>query len=294
MEVYMKKYYHILISGVLASCILLFAVVASANITLINGEWSTTFNCTDWEWPPGDIDSGCDGILAGVGSTYTVEVTSAANNPSGDGGKGLAWKVGNGDIVHTSPTSAGLWLEWTGSTHFWIRWYVRFPPGLSIGYNGPNIYGWKPLYIYNNSSRTQSFYVNANYNGVGFDLSWHMGTVNATTGFSDAIGSTTSDGSWVAVEMEFDVPNSTWRYWLYPNNVDNSDPEFSSTNISYPMSSVGVILFPANIRSSGISGALATLYFDDIAISENGRIGPIGSGNTPMPPKGLRIVYPGE
>jgi hypothetical protein len=288
----MKKFYRFLISGALASCFLLFAVAASANITLTNGKWSTTFNCSDWTYPPDSPSTGCDGLDRGTDSlTYSSQITSSANNPSGGGGEGFAWKVGNGNVTTTSTTSSNLGIAWSGSSHFWIRWYVRIPAGLSIGYGGPNIYGWKVLYLWN-AAKSQSVYIDANYNGVGMSMYDRSNRINGPYGVSDAIGSTTSDGSWIAIEMEFDIPNHTWRYWFYKNNVDDPTPKFQSSSVNYPISSIGYINFPSNIRSSQISNAPVAIDFDDIAISENGRIGPIGSGGikTPAAPKSLRIM----
>lgn len=296
----MKKYYHILISGALASCILLFATVAIANITLTNGEWSSTFDCADFSYTYGDpvVDSNCDGwgqIYSGANVGYYLKIESAANNPNGGGDKGMSWQIGNGSVTEVSPMSAHFALAWSGSTHFWIRWYIYIPAGLSIGYGDPNLYGWKVMYLWDGAT---SFIVNANYRQNGISISNHSTTWpsfdTGNDGFSDAYGSTTSPGEWMPVEMEFDVTNGIFRYWFYPDNIDNSTPAYTLTNISYQFAKVSQIEFPSNIRSSGISSPPSTFYFDDIAISENGRIGPIGSGNAPLPPKRLRIVYSGE
>jgi hypothetical protein len=291
----MKKFSRFLVLCALASCIFLFATTAFADITLVDGKWSTTFNCPDWIYPLASADPGCDGLSRDLDGSvgYVSKIISTANNPTGGGGKGFAWQVGNGNVSSTSPTSTNLAIKWSGSTRFWVRWYVRIPPGLSIGYNDPNIQGWKVLYIWD-PTRNTSMYINANYNGVGMTIYDRVARIDGGYGFSDAIGSTTANGSWVAVEMEFDIPNRTWRYWFYKNNVDDPTPKFQSSSVNFPMSSIGYLSFPDNIRSSQISGAPATLYFDDIAISVKGRMGPVGSaaagGDLPASPGALRIV----
>jgi len=265
--------------------ILFFAGDADA-ITLSNGKWSTTFNCNDWARPSDGPDTGCDGISRDLdgASGYVSSITSAANYPGGAGGKGFSWQIGNGPgDSATSPTSANLALSWGGSNHVWIRWYVRIPQGLDISYGSRCIQGWKVLYVWSPSRNAdQSLYIDANYQGVGMTLYDRTSRANGQYGFSDAIGSNTSDGSWVAVEMEFDIPNRTWRYWFYEDNVDSPTPKFQSSSINYPMSSIGFISIPDNIRSSACPNVPQSLYFDDITISTTGRIGPAsGSGGTP-------------
>src|SRR3989339_1367829 len=265
--------------------ILFFAGDADA-ITLSNGKWSTTFNCNDWARPSDGPDTGCDGISRDLdgASGYVSSITSAANYPGGAGGKGFSWQIGNGPgDSATSPTSANLALSWGGSNHVWIRWYVRIPQGLDTSYGSRCIQGWKVLYVWSPSRNAdQSLYIDANYQGVGMTLYDRTSRANGQYGFSDAIGSNTSDGSWVAVEMEFDIPNRTWRYWFYEDNVDSPTPKFQSSSINYPMSSIGFISIPDNIRSSACPNVPQSLYFDDITISTTGRIGPAsGSGGTP-------------
>ncbi len=265
-----------LIPLLLASAGFLAAPPAAADVPLVGGEWSTTFECDDWTYPPDAADTACDGLTRSVDSlAYSSRITADANRADGDGGKGFSWLVGNGDVETTSPTSSNLAIVWEGSEHFWLRWYVRFPQGLSIGIHGPNIYGWKVLYLFDPAG-DESVYINANYWEGGMDMWDRTNHVVGQYGYSDAIGSETADGSWVAVEMEFDIPNSTWRYWFYVDGEDDPVPKFESTSVSYRMSEIGRINFPSNIRSSGIANAPVSIDFDDLALSVNGRIGPVG------------------
>jgi hypothetical protein len=282
-----KKYYTMFFVTAFASCILLLAGSAHAGITLANGYWSTTFNCADWTYYPGDNpNTGCDGLTRAVdgNSGYYIRINSADNNPNGGGGKGLGWQVGNGSGTSTSPTGSNIEMAWGGSTHFWIRWYVSLPSGMPI--SNATLKDWKVVYVYDaGGNGSSSFYIDT----VGSDVISLYDRTNRSTGtygFDDIYGST-SNGSWVAIEMEFDIPNHTWRYWVYKNNVDDSTPKYVSTSVSYRMSSIGLIKFPENLKSSGIPNSPVRFRFDDIAISTKGRIGPVGapgSGNDTLSP----------
>jgi len=254
---------------------------AQADIVFTNGLWTTTFNCAEQTWPPGDV-SNCDGIVKALDGAYASSITSAANFSGGAGGRGFLWKIGTDGSP--SPIGSNLAFTWSGANHLWIRWYVRIPPGLSIGYEGPNIYGWKVLYLYN-AAWNSSFYVNANYNGGGMSLYDGVSTRhNRTYGISDALGTTTSNGAWVGIEMEFDLQNGIWRYWIYaPGAPDHETPDGSATGVNYPIALIQHIRFPENITSAGISGAPVDLYLDDVAINLNGRNGPLGASPTPTP-----------
>jgi len=256
--------------------ILFFAGNADA-ITLSNGKWSTTFNCNDWAYPPDSPIPGCDGIERSIdgNSGYILGINSSANNPSGAGGKGLSWQVGNGSGQSTSPASANIGLSWSGSNNVWIRWYVSLPSGMPI--QSCTLSMWKLLYVYG-SSLSDSFYVDTEgYNVIS--LYDRVKRSTGSYGFDDIYGAS-SNGSWAAIEMHFDIPNSVWEYWVYENNTDNATAKYRATNVQYPMSSIGYIKFPENIKSSCIPGAPVTFKFDDITISTTGRIGPVSGGGT--------------
>jgi hypothetical protein len=254
---------------------------AVADITLTDGEWSTTFDCGEQSYFPGS-GINCDGIANGLVENteedLPVVITADANYASGGGGGGLWWRIQNGSVSSTSPASAETLIGMASQTHFWLRWYIKIEEGLTITKSsGSNIYGWKTFYLWD-SYGSNSAFVNMNYDGYGFDISNHTTTIYSEYGISDALDSSTSSGEWFAIEMEFDVPNSTWRYWIYTNNEDHSDPDGEVTNISYQFASIGDIMFPSNIRSSNIGDdGIGDIYFDDIAISTNGRIGPVSS-----------------
>ena len=127
----------------------------------------------------------------------------------------------------------------------------------------------------------------ANYQSQGISLYDRPDRHDGSYGFSDAIGSSTADGSWVEIEMEFDIPNSTFRYWFYADGVDSSTAKMTSTSVGYPLSSIDQINFPDNTQFSGFSPVPQAIYFDDIAISENGRIGPVSGGSVTPNIKGI-------
>jgi hypothetical protein len=241
-------------------------------VTLTNGEWSTTFNCSDWTYyPGGNPNTGCDGLTRDTDGNagYYIRINSRDNNPTGGGGKGLGWQVDNGSGTSTSPTGSNLNISLPKLTNFWIRWYVSLPAGMPI--SSCTLAEWKILYVYGGSN---SFYVDTNY---GDDLRIvRSAIITAPYGFADAYrelnGTTTSQGEWIGIEMHFNLSGGVWEYWFYLNNQDNATPRYSGS-YTYPISSVRHIGFPSNIKSSCIPNTPARFKFDDIAVSTKGRIG---------------------
>src|SRR5688500_1127099 len=95
----MKKILARLIGPALGLSLCLLPVPALA---LINLPWSTTFNCPEWNQSLGLLASivKCNGLAGGGAWTSSAgskeQITSAANNPSGGGGRGQRSWIGDG------------------------------------------------------------------------------------------------------------------------------------------------------------------------------------------------------
>src|SRR5687767_9283016 len=95
--------------------------------------FQTTFNCPDWRQSMGLNDANVcapsDGI-AGSGAWTTSagsqdQITAAANNPLGAGGKGFRhWR---GDGVNN--VGGGIRIDFPPATQMWFRMYIRYQAG---------------------------------------------------------------------------------------------------------------------------------------------------------------------
>src|SRR5512144_419349 len=99
--------------------------------------WQTTFNCNDWNQTMGLTDAAVcasgDGISGSGGWTTAGhpngdEITVAANNPAGAGGKGFRhWRAdgqnSNGGGINVNLPSP--------MPELWVRWYMRYQLGFA-------------------------------------------------------------------------------------------------------------------------------------------------------------------
>ncbi len=105
--------------------------ISQANIDLSSGYWETTFDCAEQ-----DVLSGfsCDGLTRYLGTNTSntcgnyEQITSAANNPTGTGGRGQRHWYNDG----TNLGSGGTQFSFsTVQSEFWYRWYMRYPLGFT-------------------------------------------------------------------------------------------------------------------------------------------------------------------
>jgi hypothetical protein len=118
--------------------VLLLPSYVSAGINL---PWSSTYNCAEWKFTDGAPN--CDGIdrygnysVTYQGTTRYEEITSAANNPSGGGGRGqrhyIGYGAGDGNFIMTG----GMKISFnTTQTKVWIRWYQRWESGFTTNWH---------------------------------------------------------------------------------------------------------------------------------------------------------------
>lgn len=260
-------------------CILLGANISLASISSL--PWSTTFNCAEWDQAKNGYNSvGCDGITQTVGDWYAdghgEQITSAANNSGGEGGRGQRhWFGDSGNGTATAPGSGGLLLELPSPTNFYIRFYFRFQSGLPIN----ALEYWKVFYLYD-ASMANSLYMDTESDGKSISLYDRSARHTGSYSFDDAYGGNIANGSWHAAEFHFDLKNGIFEYWFYPNGQDTPTAKYTAS-VNYPMSSIKYIKFPENHKApeGTLPGGDMYVDFDDIAIRTTGRIGPLGAGS---------------
>ena len=257
------------------------ALGASISIFLIAGvawavtlPWSTTFNCAETDqsqpnWP------NCDG-LSPHGSWTALgkgeQITTAANNSNGGGGRGQ--REWNGDTQNVGSGSTSI--DFSAVNDIYVRWYMRYQQG----------YSWAPLQydkvIYFFSGAIAELYGSDSWN-------FHSGGTNhvlSNAGFQTANGGAKGDGKFHCYEIHQkrnpgtnDDVGELWLDGVFKGSVTGFD-------FSKPFD--GFII--GENQNSPANGAAAYVDFDDIAIHTNGPVGCLGTGaQRPAAPGNLKL-----
>ncbi len=270
-------------------CSLICSSTAIAGIDL---PWSTTYNCPDWNTYNDPLN--CDGLLK-WGGQYLIcnpqgnqyeQITLAANNPNGGGGKGERHWVGDGSNSNTG----GLQLDFnTIQPEFWIRWYARWQPGFkwtAIGYE-------KLLYIWGSNPAVipepvgwDGFHIALLGKGVPPSVACNSGcgwdTWHANGALDPLTGHRTADGSWHCLEvhlrMDTNGSNGVLEFWL------DGVKKISANNVPLGTTAGWTNFVLGSNQSSPNNGGCAYVDYDDIVISNTGYIGPLAGGPKPYPP----------
>jgi hypothetical protein len=293
---------------ILVFCLcLIFSTPAIAAISFVDGRWSSTFNCSEWT-QGGNLN--CDGVSPG--GTWTCQgkagqITTAANNPAGGGGKGFRHWQGDGSNVN----SGGISINFPSpQREFWIRWYHRYEAGFKWSYLNYD----KILYIRTKASGKDvipEYKYNDQYLVYAQGGSNPSGMIsNNGTGWRNVMGGAASDGRFhvheLYLKMDTNGTNGIGRYWIDGKLI------ISKTNVNYSNGSSLAregwlsILVGSN-QSSPANGRPMYVDYDDIAIYRttppnvdahgNRFIGPIkssssSSGSTNPPPQDDPISQP--
>lgn len=209
----------------LALATLALTTPASAQVTLVDGFWSTTFEgCATGPVGPGDI---CDGLEA-VDSTYTCgpggtpsQITPDANYPAGGGGAGYAIFY-EGDVRNSMSTPMTVRLP-APTPELWLRFYRSWPVGQTWG----GIFEHKIIYAFTDTS------IAADVNFPGGEDGIHLQPRNAFVpdlafegvGWRTLYGGQLiGDGTWHAFEfhLRLGTPGSSdgaFQMWVDGANV---------------------------------------------------------------------------
>jgi len=247
--------------------------------------FQTTFNCPDWSQSMGledhDVCANGDGIEGYGGWTangQADQITAAANNPVGPGGKGFrhyratGGNINGGGLTMTLPTSA---------KEVWVRFYMRYSSGFS----------------WNNGNPT---YTKEHYWGAGEDPyiifgiqganSWGVHFSGTSTNYPSSLkwstsqGGSTGDGKWHVYEYHLKQNGSGGLIEIW---VDGVKVLTQTANIG----SSALRWFVLGSNQSTVTGCNPCYTdYDDIAISTSGYIGPINASQVRLsPPQNLRI-----
>ncbi len=271
----------------LGTCVLAMIAMSNApsaqSVPLL---FQTTFNCADWNQKMGLMDADVCGVGDGIAGSggWTVstgvsdQITPAANNPSGGGGKGFRHWRGDG----SNNDGGGLAISLpTGVTEMWVRLYQRYQSG--FGFTGGG-----PLYIKDNywgacGSGCVIF-------GIQGRNSWGV-NFNGSTNYSSSLtwaasqGGAVGDGRWHAYEYHLKQNGSaaTVEFWFDGTRYLND----TAANLgSTPWSS-----FKLGSNEATVTGCSAGCYtdYDDLAISVTGRVGTSGGTVTPPPAAPINV-----
>jgi hypothetical protein len=238
----------------------------NATVTL---PWSTTFNCDDWTAPNA---LSCDGMYIFAGGACTPEnsqdqIGASSNYPIGGGGKGNTFWIGAGEENNSG--ALGVQLT-TGVGEFWMRGYVKYSS--SITWNGSSV------------AYQKMFYITGESGAVYIIPELYEQRFRVATGGTGGSGIVTTndygwdafwdDGDWHCLELHIKTNTSNDPYdgviQLWLDNVlaiDNSTADLGG------VSAVWTTFHWGSNSSSPTQEACQPVFFDDLAISNTGRIG---------------------
>jgi hypothetical protein len=282
------------VSFALLGC-LAIAVMTETPRAQSNIAWQTTFNCAEWTQTDGLNDADVCAVgdnITGWGGWSTSsgkidQITTAANNPSGAGGRGFRhWRGGasSTNLLGQSNNAGGIKIDVPGGhTEIWVRWYMRWQQG----------FAWQML------QQTKDLYVNSGSTVGTFTLGFHSTdnfgvsivqpssqNLHGSPGWQSTMGGAVGDGRWHSYEYHVKTTSPTVaESWIDGRLVHrHTGVNFGGVSINY----FGV---GSNQCCVAVQPDMYTDY-DDFAISYSGYIGPIGGAVSPTPaaPANLRIT----
>ncbi|MEA1925078.1 MAG: hypothetical protein U9M95_04340 [Candidatus Altiarchaeota archaeon] len=265
----------VIISLILTAGVLGLGGSAEAAVDL---PWSTTYDCNEWTQSDGLYNVNCDGLAGHGGWTCSgneEQITSAANYPGGDGGKGQRHWVGDG----SNQCSGGLGVRFNSvQSELWIRWYTRYEAGFQ----------WNPLqydkiiYIFTEHSSTNGnkAVIPAWYGSNSFDLEiqgvqggLHYSSIGH--GWTDTMGGSTSDGQFhcyeVHIKMDTDGSNGICEAWIDGQQIIS----FNNCDLGTQTGSGWTWFTIGSNQYSPNNGRCMAVDYDDVAVSNTGYIGPL-------------------
>jgi hypothetical protein len=199
------------------------------------------------------------------GGAYYEQITSAANNPEGGGGKGQRHWRGDGTNVSSGGTRITfaapqdeVWIRWYGRYQADFRWRNLLYTDTMIRLDNNTLFqfaGWNRLNVYAGGSSHLS-------STGGWDTVMRNGAIDAGTGHRR------SDGRFHRYELHLKNNGSNGIAEAWVDGVRY----LSYSNVNFGTDFSYLILSGAGITPS--NGGCFYFDFDDIAVSATGSIGP--------------------
>jgi hypothetical protein len=262
---------------------LLMPEVSFADITLSGGEWSTTFNCPDWQDHAAPYTyMTCDGLSSNNGNNSCGQwsAVNASGNFSGGGGyKGWREYLCPGSLSNTSPLNISLASP---VNEIWFRYYARY----QAGFTWTGLQGQKLAYAWTDSPQWRTELMGNGIsllaNDAGQSAIWHHpdhancscgGTHFSAYGWNDLNGgSSVSNGSWHSYEThlkrETSGCNGVFEQWI--DGVLRNQHTGICFGHGFQTWGMGA--------NQAIVGTGGFWDIDDFKISTNGYIGLVGVG----------------
>ncbi len=196
--------------------------------------------------------------------------------PGGGGGRGLKVYVGgpsrnNGSGGLTIPLSSAV-------TEYWVRLYMKYPLGMRSTIGGEN---WGHKILWMDGPDNQAIILEPDPSGIKV---WNQGqgasgVVDGNWSWNQIWGHSTfgsnlpADGQWHLWEMyvKHDTGSNDGIETVWIDNVRR----FHFTGLD--INTQGTDAIKIHTNQAGVEGgSCVPIYFDDIAVSATGRIGPLG------------------
>jgi len=250
--------------------------------------FQTTFNCPDWNQNMGVSDGavcksgdGISGAGAWAAKGYVDEVTAAANNPAGGGGKGFRHYRGDG----SNTSGGGLTITLPMAvTEVWVRFYMKYSSGFAWTNSAPAY--TKEHYWEAGTSKSYVVFGIQGKSSWGVNFAGGTNYPSSRTFAASQGGSKTGDGLWHAYEyhLKQNGPAATIEVWV--------DGVKYLTHSSANLGSTPWRRFILGSNQATVTDCNPVCYtdYDDIAVSTSGYIGLLGTPPAPVPPpQGLRV-----
>lgn len=252
-----------LITPLLAVLLTLAVAAASHAISLADGSYTTSFDCTGWDaatpWDTGNCE---DYYIMNSGTNLCGERTEARaewNNPLGVG-KAIRVVVGDGTNTFTS---TGGFNRFNGAGEIWIRWYMKYEAGFTWTGGGPGYD--KIIYLYSDPFPGHGTAPIFEWYGAD-SVRLYVGTdtrVDKGHGWQTTMGGPTGDGRWHAYEfhLKTDTNGSNGIYQAWIDGVQIADHrDVNLGGVDYDW----FILY--SNQATPANGGCSYVYLDDVAI----------------------------
>jgi hypothetical protein len=236
--------------------------------------WQTSFDYPEWIATSGITDAICTGAVDGITGTNTAtvdgsysQITTAANNPLGTGRGFRGWK---GDSTsgsgHLAINFAHPSINLPNLTEMWVRFYMRHQLGSTWQFGHPSFtkhmdwnVGLPNRLVFGRQGPGWGIF-------AGIPGTAYAGNVD----YEDTMGGPAGDGLWHCYEFHAKQNGVNGKSSIWIDNVLTMD----NVTINHGTNPWQVCQLFANMSTSTSPNDFY-IDFDDIAVSNTGRIGPL-------------------